>query len=496
MIRFASFFAALFVGAQVLVPQHATWAYLDGEAKPPTGWQQPDFDDSGWKRGKAPLGYSRDDLGTTISFGRKKGRKAISASFRHRFEVADAASLKVLTLQLSRDDGAAVYINGQLVARSNLPDGPIMPETKAAKTVGNEAETTVHEIDINPKWLVNGPNVLAVSVHQVRVESSDLGFTLSLAGNASLDIALRRGPYLQSMSTNAVVVCWRSNLSGVGEVRLDGRTIAGPAAKDHEIRVDGLKPATGYTYSVHVGDTELAAGELRTAPEAGSDTPLRIWVIGDSGTANANSRRVYSAYAKFAKERPADLWLMLGDNAYQKGTDAQFQKAVFETYPELLRQRPMFSTRGNHAANADVYYAIHANPTKGECGGLPSGTEAYYAVDYGNAHLICLDSAGSDTGLEGEMRRWLKADLAATKQLWRIAFFHHPPYSKGSHNSDAEAPLGKIRASLLPVLERGGVDLVLVGHSHCYERSMLVHGHYGRSAEFDKSRMAVDESDG
>ena len=497
MSRLLTLFLLLGVAwGQELVPQGATWAYLDGEAAPADGWQELAFDDGGWKRGIGPLGYSRDGLGTTISFGEKKGRKAMSAAFRHRFEVTDPGGVKMLTLLLQRDDGAVIYLNGREVARSNMPAGKITPKTAAAKTVGGDEETEEHRIELDPGQLKAGANVLALSVHQIRPESSDLGFNLQLLANNTITQRLIRGPYLQSASHQAITVCWRSKLVGEGAVHIDGRVSRGVADDNHEIRVDGLEPSRDYPYSIYVGDTELASSELRTLPAPGSAAPMRLWVIGDSGTANANSRRVYTSFAEFAKDRPTDAWLMLGDNAYSKGTDAQFQAAVFETYPELLQRRPMLSTRGNHAANADVYYAIHANPGKGECGGLASGTEAYYAVDYGNVHLICLDSTGSDTGQEGKMRQWLKDDLAATRQTWRIAFFHHPPYSKGSHDSDREGALGKIRASLLPVLENGGVDLVLVGHSHCYERSMLIHGHYGKSAEFDKKAMAIDAGDG
>ena len=72
-------------------------------------------------------------------------------------------------------------------------------------------------------------------------------------------------------------------------------------------------------------------------------------------------------------------------------------------------------------------------------------------------------------------------DLASTTATWIIAFFHHPPYTKGSHNSDTEAELIQMRQNFLPILEAGGVDLVLCGHSHSYERSYLLDGHYGHS---------------
>ena len=122
-------------------------------------------------------------------------------------------------------------------------------------------------------------------------------------------------------------------------------------------------------------------------------------------------------------------------------------------------------------------------PTLGEAGGVPSGTENYYSFDYANIHFIALDSTHSASRQPGSaMLAWLTADLASTAKEWVIAIWHHPPYSKGSHDSDdtvADLPLVEMRENVLPVLEAGGVDLVLSGHSHSYERSMLIDGFYG-----------------
>ena len=93
------------------------------------------------------------------------------------------------------------------------------------------------------------------------------------------------------------------------------------------------------------------------------------------------------------------------------------------------------------------------------------------------------------------MATWLENDLAANTQEWLIAFWHHPPYSKGSHDSDAEWRLQQMRENFLPILESHGVDLVLAGHSHSYERSMLIDGHYGTSDTFSDT-FVLDAGDG
>jgi hypothetical protein len=193
---------------------------------------------------------------------------------------------------------------------------------------------------------------------------------------------------------------------------------------------------------------------------------------------------------------------MLGDNAYPWGTDIEYQAAVFEMYPTMLRKSALWPTFGNHdAISADSstqsgpYYEIFSMPTQAEAGGMPSGTKAYYSFDYANLHFICLDSQGSSRLTTGAMMTWLRADLASTAQRWIIAFWHHPPYSKGSHDSDIESRLVEMRQNALPILEAGGVDLVLTGHSHSYERSFLLDGHYGLSITLT-ARMIRDSGDG
>ena len=197
-----------------------------------------------------------------------------------------------------------------------------------------------------------------------------------------------------------------------------------------------------------------------------------------------------------------NLWIMLGDNAYNDGTDSNYQNALFKVYPELLRRTPLWSTLGNHdghSADSDSesgpYYDIFTFPRNAEAGGLASGTEAYYSFDYGNIHFVCLDSYGTDRSAGGAMMSWLENDLSVNNKKWLIAFWHHPAYSKGSHDSDSEDELVEMRQNALPILEKHGVDLVFSGHSHSYERSFLLDSHYGTSDTLNSSHL-INNGDG
>ena len=93
------------------------------------------------------------------------------------------------------------------------------------------------------------------------------------------------------------------------------------------------------------------------------------------------------------------------------------------------------------------------------------------------------------------MHTWMVSDLASTAQEWVVAYWHHPPYSKGTHNSNTEQQLIEMRTNFVPALEDGGVDLVLSGHSHSYERSFLIDGHYGLGGTLT-AQMVIDGGDG
>ena len=186
----------------------------------------------------------------------------------------------------------------------------------------------------------------------------------------------------------------------------------------------------------------------------------------------------------------ADLWLMLGDNAYESGFDKEYQTNVFDIYREMFPRLSVWPTIGNHDASEPdpagrfPYLDIFSLPTSGESGGVPSQSERYYSFDYANIHFVSLDSETSDLATNGAMLNWLRSDLVATKKDWIVAYWHAPPYSSGAHNSETDLQLIRVREQVLPILEAYGTDLVLTGHSHDYERSYLIHGHYGFNNSF------------
>ena len=494
-----------------LVPFGAAWRYLDDGSDQGAAWRAVGFDDAAWSQGPARLGYGDDNVVTVVGFGPDPGAKHPTTYFRTTFSVDDPSAFSELIVRLRRDDGAAVYLNGAEVGRSNLPAGPLAFTTLASSTASGAEETAVFELAGDPADLVAGENTLAVEVHQRSGGSSDLGFDLELLATDG-SVRVVRGPYLQRASDDAVVVRWRTAAPTSSRVFLGSdpsaldTTVDGAASTvEHEVVVDGLDASTLYYYGVGDDGGLFAGGDgehfFVTSPPPSSAVDARIWVLGDSGTADASAEAVRNAYRTLAASRPADLMVMLGDNAYNTGTDVQYQAAVFDTYRDELRSTVLWPALGNHdvasdsATQSGPYFDAFTLPTWAEAGGAASGTEAYYSFDYGDVHFVCLDSHDSDRSIDGAMLAWLEDDLAATNARWLIAYWHHPPYSKGSHDSDAEGPLVDMRENALPLLEAYGVDLVLAGHSHSYERSALVDSHYGVSSSLS-GLMIVDAGDG
>lgn len=488
-----------------LVHPNSVWRYYDLAQEPPIQsgetWKEPGYDHSSWSSGAAQLGYGDGDEATAISTTTKTGY------FRQTFIVNDITDYSGLNLQLTYDDGAVVYLNGTEVWRVNMPAGTINYNTYASTNSGDNVIITTSVANT----LVNGSNLIAIEVHQHSASSSDLSFDFSITGVPAGGAAIiTRGPYLQSANDTSLIVRWRTNIPTQSIIDYGPttssltNTVSDMTLKtEHIMEVNQLTANTQYYYQIrNTADTIVFPSSdlyFKTYPVPGNAMPLTAWILGDCGTANNNARNVRNAYYNYIGTQHTDMMLFLGDNAYNDGTDAEYQFALFQNmYEQKLKNTIAWSCLGNHdghSANSNLqtgpYYDIFSFPTDGECGGVASGTEAYYSFDYGNIHFVVLDSYETDRSVTGPMHVWCEDDLESTAADWIIAVWHHPAYTKGSHDSDTETELKQMRENFLPLFEEYGVDLVLSGHSHSYERSFLLNGHYGLSSTFNINTHTV-----
>ncbi len=298
-----------------------------------------------------------------------------------------------------------------------------------------------------------------------------LTFTASSASAASLI----RQPYLQRVGPETATVAFRLDASCVPTVRYGthGSTDQTAQSEDsslsHAVVLDNLQPGTEYTYLVDACGARTSPLRFSTAPVPGTRR-VHFTTVGDFGMNNADQRNVANAMLG----RKPDLFVMLGDNAYNEGTEAEIQNNLFAPMAPLLSQVPFFATPGNHeyvTNQAQPYFDNLYLPTS------PTGGERYYSFDWGHIHFVSLDSncaiglASSDRCSLAAQKKWVEQDLAASTAPWKVVFFHHPPWSSGEHGSQL-----LMRREFTPLFEKYGVDLVLTGHDHHYERMYPMQG--------------------
>lgn len=368
-----------------------------------------------------------------------------------------------------------------------------------------------------------------------------MGFCLHAADPGVKDASseLSRGPYIQNVTPSSAVIVWRTEDPMTASVRYGTdpkkldlkadkadivRRVAKGLIEDHpklptlwdapgqtmqyEVTLKDLKPLTTYYYGVYDAEKRVAGGDesfrFRTHPEFGKAAPLRFWVVGDSGTGRKGQYDVFkSARARFEQDnRQPDLYLHVGDIAYNDGTNQQFQDYFFKPYAPLLRHVACWPALGNHDVHKakykegkGAYYDAYVLPLKGEAGGFPSGTENYYSIDYGRVHIISINTMlPKQPG--SPHYKWLKKDLASIKGKsdWLIAFCHHTAYSKGKSDSDRQGQSIQFRGYMVPLLEKAGLDVVFNGHTHAYERTMLIDGSYAKPTPTEG--VVIDEGSG
>jgi hypothetical protein len=185
--------SALYSTETTFIAGGTGWKYHDQGQDLGTAWRSPSYDSSAWPTGAAQLGYGDGDEATAVGFGGVPSNRHVTTYFRREFAANTGPGLANLSLELLRDDGAVVYVNGQEVLRDNMPAGPVGYTTLASSTVGGLAEDTFYQFALPPAALVDGTNVIAVEVHQRAPDSSDVSFDLRMKGFQTVNEAMLDG---------------------------------------------------------------------------------------------------------------------------------------------------------------------------------------------------------------------------------------------------------------------------------------------------------------
>jgi len=309
---------------------------------------------------------------------------------------------------------------------------------------------------------------------------------LSVAHSASPP-TLVRSPYVQNVQTDHASILWTTREAGTADVAYsDGhvtRTVtAVPRAflpadthlsvafYQYQADLTGLAGGTTYSYRVAVdGQTLFPTGAQTTPASFTTEGPgkFSFLVFGDSGAGTPEQSQLA---ALMTAEPGTSVVLHTGDLAYDSGTYDEFESRYFAIYASLMSRIPFFPTPGNHEYYTDratPYLAVHALPDSG----VPAADKGrYYSFDWSDAHFVSLDSNLLSTPSESRMLAWLDQDLGRTAKFWKIVYFHHTPYPSGHHLNDPVC--ARAREVINPIVERNGVQLVLNGHEHSYQRSL------------------------
>jgi predicted MPP superfamily phosphohydrolase len=218
-----------------------------------------------------------------------------------------------------------------------------------------------------------------------------------------------------------------------------------------------VAPAYGQTAKVAKGNASGAKVSQPASPAVPLTLPVkdgsvRFAVIGDTGTASKQQHQVADVMVRYHTVFPFDTVVMMGDNLYGSETPADYKAKFQDVYQVLLDNKVKFyASLGNHDQPNERYYEY-----------FNMNGKEYYRFTKGNVAFYALNSNYMDKA----QLKWLEGELAKDTSDWKICFFHHPPYSSGSkHGSDKQ-----LREIVEPLFVKYGVNVVLTGHDHFYER--------------------------
>ncbi len=292
-----------------------------------------------------------------------------------------------------------------------------------------------------------------------------VGIGLAGADESAVALKIDMGPTLGDLTSTSALLTWHSNIPSTGWLELGGERVGeGGPAQTHRVRLQGLSAGRTYWYTVKaaVGDQSVSVGPhcFRTPSPW-----LSRWSFAAYGDTRSRPEAHRQVVAAMLAANPR-LILHTGDLV----ADGRSMDDWYHFFPVIgifARNLPCYPAIGNHERNAALYYELLPIPS----GGGDYGSE-WYTFTYGNCQFYVLDS----NRRIAEQTEWLRAQLAQPKPPavhWRIAMWHHPPFSSGPHGGNAT-----IQRQWCPLVENGDVTLVFCGHDHLYERS--VHGgvHY------------------
>ncbi len=295
-----------------------------------------------------------------------------------------------------------------------------------------------------------------------------------LAGEPDPVVVSPRYPHLEMPTTTSALIQWNTTKAMPTTLHW-GTTPAceqtfhkADPANDHRAALSGLAPESKYYYRA-VLDSGTTVTEYFYTAKPASTKEVKFFVIGDSSPyAGFGSTPEQLKVAEQIQKKEFDFGLHVGDINQHIGEE--YDLVYYQPYKDILKHATIFTCIGNHDTYTDgamtylnSFNLFHNNP---------DSTERYYSVNYGNVHVISLDT-NLPYDPSSPQYKWLEADLASNMRkqtMWTFVINHQPPYSEGWPGYPGEI---NVRTYLIPLYEKYGVDMSFSGHTHNYERGCL-----------------------
>lgn len=299
---------------------------------------------------------------------------------------------------------------------------------------------------------------------------------------------------------------WRElPLPSAVDLKIEGS----PALKIYSEQLDDLDTGTDTPYRV-LADGKVAFSASARAPKS-KGQPCKLIFVGDCGDGSTAQKKLAVTMAC----RPVDLAVIVGDIVYPNGLLSEYLGKFFPVYNAdkvsagrggpMMREIPFIACPGNHDTCVEgkidgsdlaecpdglAYYYLWRQPLNGPAlaanlapnlrgsdkqvaAFLQAANSAFprmsnFSLDYGSAHILCLDANPYVDWTNAQLQQWVDQDLqAASSMPWKIVVFHQACFSSDkNHFEDQQMRL------LAPIFEKRNVDVVFAGHSHSYQRSL------------------------
>lgn len=393
------------------------------------------------------------------------GKHPVTA--RITFSIEDPSAWQCVELALPQSTKVAWTLNGQAV--SGPVQGMIYKTTPGIPATllknGENVLTAAWTAELAPPR--NQPATISSTRAAAATQPSPTPVSLPVRMYAltAADLAFQTGPVLGYAGTSAFTVAARTNVPAEVTLEVDGRRFTSPAGLIHNVKADGLRPNTAYSYTL-----SATAGKSAEPTKSGPYT-VRTLAEGDKlvFVAAGDSRSFPESWNQVSKAiaqvKPA-FCTLTGDLVPAGLNDDQWDAMCFDPAKDLFSTVPCYPVLGNHEQDSPLFPLLFATP---------SG-KSNWSQQIGPVLLIGIDGTTDWSAPDGAIR-WLKDVLAGSEARFIFLVTHYPAWTSGPHgavdaeNHPKEKPGRQAQEILMPLLKQYHATAMIAGHDHMYERS-------------------------